>query len=260
MQVTGEPLEIEPNPVRSRAFPHYHPLDRNFFLIFLLVCWLGVIMGFWPAVTKRFGGHADYAASWVLQVHAFAFTGWLLLLALQIALVRTSRRALHRKFGLTGAILIPVMAVSALISEIYSQRYYFDHPPNSQAFFIVPIVYAIAFTTLASTALFLRKRPSAHKRLILLATTVIVGAAYARWWGEGLTKAFGDGFWGMIINTYSGTNLLLAAAVGYDLFSRKKIHIVYTVGVPVLLIGELVVSWIYHSPDWLPIARTLIGR
>ena len=64
----------------------------------------------------------------------------------------------------------------------------------------------------------------------------------------------------MIINTYTGTNLLLAGAVGYDLLSRKTIHPVYAVGVPLMLIGELIVSWIYHSPEWLLVARTLIGR
>lgn len=260
MRTSGENPHMEAGPVGSQSFPHYHPFDRNFFLMFLLVCWLGVIMGFMPAVTKRFGGNADYAASWILQVHVFAFTGWLLLLALQIALVRTRRTAIHRKLGLAGALLIPVMAITALLSEIYSQRFYFDHPPNSQAFFIVPIVYVIAFTGLASMALFLRKSPSAHKRLILLATTVIVGAAFGRWWGEGLNQAFGDGFWGMIINTYTGTNLLLAGSVVYDLMSRKTIHPVYAVGVPLLLVCELIVSWIYHSPEWLPVARMLIDR
>ena len=41
------------------------------------------------------------------------------------------------------------MAVSAFFSEVYSQRFYFAHPPNSQAFFILPIFYVIAFTTLS---------------------------------------------------------------------------------------------------------------
>ena len=64
----------------------------------------------------------------------------------------------------------------------------------------------------------------------------------------------------MIINTYTGTNLLLAGAVAYDLVTRKRVHRVYEIGVPMLLLSELAVSLIYHAPEWLPVARYLIGR
>ncbi|HLL30171.1 MAG TPA: hypothetical protein VK403_04165, partial [Allosphingosinicella sp.] len=137
---------------------------------------------------------------------------------------------------------------------------YFDHPPNSQAFFILPIAYVIAFTVLAGAALLLRGNPSAHKRLILLATTIIVGAAYARWWGAALAQAFGDGFWGTIVSNFTGTNLLLGGAVAFDLATRRRVHPVYAVCVPAVILGELAVSYIYHSPHWLPVARFLIGR
>ena len=244
----------------SRPFPPYHRADRSFFLLFVALCWLGVIMGFMPAVSKRLAGHADYAAPLILYVHIVAFTAWLLLLTIQVGLIRTRRAAVHRKLGLAGVVLVPVMAITALLAEVYSQRFYFDHPPNSQAFFIIPIAYALAFAGLASTALLQRKNSSAHKRLIVLATTIIVGAAYARWWGEGLTRTYGDGFWGMIVNTFTGTNLLLAGAVSYDLLTRRRVHPVYSIGVPAIILGELAVSFIYHAPGWLPIARILIGR
>ncbi|MEO8560201.1 MAG: hypothetical protein ABI439_14115, partial [Rhodospirillales bacterium] len=113
---------------------------------------------------------------------------------------------------------------------------------------------------LATCALLQRKNPPAHKRLILLATTTIVGAAYGRWWGEALANRFGDDFAGMIINSFAGINLILAAAVAYDFVTRHQIHRVYRFGVPAILAGELVTSWLYHSPAWTPIARAMIGR
>ena len=244
----------------SRHFDHHHRFDRNFFLSFLIVCWVGVVMGFMPAVAIRFSGNADYEAPWVLQVHVFAFTAWLLLLVVQIALIHTRQTSVHRRLGLSGVVLIPVMATTALWAEIHSQQFYFDHPPNSQAFFIVPIGNVVAFTVFSTAALLARRKPSAHKRLILLSTSVIVGAAFGRWWWEALNNAFGDGFLGMILNTYTGTNLLLLVAVGYDLLTRKIVHPVYAIGVPALLLAELLVSWIYHAPEWLPVAMLLIGR
>ena len=95
---------------------------------------------------------------------------------------------------------------------------------------------------------------------MLLATIVIVGAAFSRWWGEGLTQAVGDGFWGTIVTNYAGTNLLLASVVIYDFLTRKIIHPTYSLSLPAVLVGELAISWIYHSPEWPSVAQALIGR
>jgi hypothetical protein len=247
-------------PAGRRRFIAAHKWDRNFFLTFLAVCWVGVLMGFVPAVAKRAAGHADYPAPLILQAHAFAFSGWLLLLTTQIGLIRARRPTLHMKLGLVGVVLVPLMALTGFFSEMYSQRFRFAHPPNSQAFFIIAIYYVVAFTALATAALAARKYPAAHKRLLLLATTVIVGASYTRWWGNALFLAFGDGLGGMILNTYTGANLILLGALGYDLWTRGRLHKVYEIAVPLILVGEIATTIIYHSQRWLPIARMIIGR
>jgi uncharacterized membrane protein len=182
----------------------------------------------------------------------------MLLLTTQIMLIRNTQPKLHMKLGLIGFALIPVMAVSAFFSEVYSQRFYFAHPPNSQAFFILPIFYVLSFTTLATAALAKRGNPPAHKRLIVLATTMIVGAAYARWWWPTLILWVGDGLGGMLINTYAGTNMLLAAALTYDWVTRRRLHRVYEIAVPAILAGEIATTFIYHSLRWLPIAHLAI--
>jgi uncharacterized membrane protein len=242
-----------------RRFVAYHKWDRNFFLTFLALCWLGVLMGFYPAVTLRYHGHADYPAPLILQIHALAFCTWLVLLTIQIGLIRVRRPQVHMELGLVAFALIPVMALSGFFSEIYSQRFR-SADPSERAFFIIAIFYVVAFTALASTAVAVRKNPSAHKRLILLATTIIVGAAYGRWWGTPLYNVFGDGYGGMLIYTYAGTNLLLAGALGYDWLTRGRLHPVYEVAVPAILAGEIATTIIYHSPKWVPIANFIVHR
>ena len=244
----------------AKTFAAFHRTDHNFFLLFLIVCWLGVLMGFAPAVTKRMAGEAQYAAPLILQIHAFAFAGWLALLTIQIVLVRRLRTHQHKLLGLAGFALLPLMLVSGYVSEIFGQRFRFDHGKSDFPFFIIPIFDLVAFGMLASIGLLLRKNPPAHKRMILLATTVIVGAAYARWWGDALLNVFGDDFGGMIVNTFTGTNLILAGAVAYDLATRGRVHSVYLLGVPAIIAGELATSLIYHAPGWLPIAGALVGR
>jgi hypothetical protein len=104
----------------------------------------------------------------------------------------------------------------------------------------------------------MRKDPPAHKRLILLATSIIVGAAYGRWWGTGLYNLFGDGLLGVLVYTYAGADLILAAALAYDWRTRGRIHPVYEIAVPAILAGQIATSFIYHSPKWLPIAHLAI--
>jgi uncharacterized membrane protein len=239
-------------------FAASHPADRNFFLLFVVLCWLGVLMGFFPAVSGRMQGRADYPAPPILQIHAFAFVGWLMLLTAQMLLIRTARQSVHRQLGLVAFALIPVMVVSGFVSEIYSQRYYLSHPPDSQAFFIIPIWYVIGFGGLAAGAIIYRKEPAAHKRLIVLATTVIVGAAYARWWGDALWKMAGDRYGGMLIHHYTATTLLLLLAMGFDLMTRGTLHRVYRWGVPFIIVGEVATTILYHSPAWLTVARRIV--
>src|SRR3954468_8159535 len=112
MNTSGElpALGATAAPTRRR-FVAFHKSDRNFFLIFLLVCWLGVIMGFVHPVLDRIHGHPRFAAPLILKIHMAAFSGWLILLTTQILLVRRRHSALHMKLGLAGMALVPIMAV-----------------------------------------------------------------------------------------------------------------------------------------------------
>jgi len=239
-------------------FAVYDTRERNFFLGFVLVAWLGVILGFAPPSWGRFQGNADYPAPLVLQLHAGLYLLWMVLLTVQVGLIRTGRQAIHRRLGVSATAMIPLMLLTGFFAEAYSQRYYLGHPPDSQAFFIIPIFYVAAFGVLATMAVLKRREPAAHKRLIYLATTIIVGAAWTRVVGGKLAGVVGDGFWGMIGNTFTSTNLFMAALMLFDWRTRGRLHPVVLAVVPAILACELVVSWLYHAPGWLPVARAIV--
>ncbi len=260
MQTSAEPSLSEPIQRSPRPrFLAYHKHDRTFFLVFLALCWLGVLMGFAPAAELRRTGHADYPAPLVLEIHAVAFSSWMILLTAQILLIRARRPLVHMRLGMISIALIPLMTVTALLSEVYSQNFRFKEP-NEQAFFAIAIYYVIAFPILATLAIFARKNPGAHKRLILLATTVIVGAAYGRWWGGPLYRLVGDGLLGTLIYTFAAADLLMLGALAYDWWTRRRLHRVYEIAVPAILLGQIATTLVYHSPRWQPIARFIIGR
>lgn len=241
------------------GFASWHRWDRRFFLFYVLAAWGAVLIGFYPAVTGRFQGHADYPAPAILQVHVVAFTAWLCLLTAQILFVRAGRLNYHRMLGGAGTLLIPALVVTGIGAELYSQRFYSPKYPANLQFFIAPLAQMLVFAVCATMAIVLRKDSAAHKRLMVLATSMILVAAYNRWWGEGLYEIVGDGFAGMVIHNFAGPDLLMAIAVAYDLATRRRIHRVYKVSVPAILAVELAASFVYHHPAWPPIARQLVG-
>jgi hypothetical protein len=244
---------------RGAAFALWHRWDRNFFLLFVLAAWIATGIGFYPSVTERFTGQPDYVAPLFLQLHVFAFTGWLCLLSLQVLLVRTGRQPLHQRLGILGALLVPVMVVTAIGAEIFSQRFYSAKYPENLRFFISPLSSMALFALFAVMALLQRRQPAAHKRLILLATTVALVAAYNRWWGEALYALVGDGYAGMVIHNYAGIDLILILLVAYDWVTRRRIHAVYQWGVPLIFVSQLIGTFIYHSEMWPGIVRRLVG-
>jgi hypothetical protein len=155
--------------------------------------------------------------------------------------------------------LVPIMVVTAIGAEAASQHFYSPRYPENLRFFIEAIVQMIVFAGCILAGWLKRRDAAAHKRLMLLGTSAALVAAYNRWWGEGLYKLYGDGFWGMIVHNYAGPDLLMLILMAYDLATRRRVHRVYLVGVPLILASQIAASAIYHSAAWPGVARALLG-
>lgn len=233
--------------------------ERNFFMAFAGMAWIVVLIGFYPSVAERMRGEADYPAPLILELHVAAASAWLILLSGQVALIRTRRIPLHRRIGMTLAALIPVIVITGIGAEVYSQRFFSPRYPENLRFFIAPLLEMLGFAIAALLAWKKRHEPGAHKRLIVVATAILLVAPFARWWGEPLYQLVGDGFAGMVVHNFAGPDLLVALAAGFDRWKFGKVHRVYLVSLFALLVGEVMASAIYHSAAWPGVVRLLIG-
>ena len=240
-------------------FAARHRLDRAFFAGFVAISWLAILAGFAESVQQRLDGHADYPAPLILVLHVFVFTAWMLLLTVQVALVGAGRASLHRTLGIAGLLLVPMMIVTGFGAEIFSQRFYTPKYPGNAAFFIAPVVEMGMFAVAAALAFQQRHNAPRHKRLMLIATSMILAAAFNRWWGQPIYGLMGDGFWGMLLRTFLGPDLLILLAVLYDLLTRRRVHPVFMIAMPLIIAAELATSMIYHSPVWPPLVRAMLG-
>jgi len=111
----------------------------------------------------------------------------------------------------------------------------------------------------ASAAVWFRGDPRTHKRLMMVATALILVAAFNRMWGDAIYQIMGDGYFGTLVRNVIGPDLIIAALVGYDLATRRRIHPALAIAAPLIVLAQLAAAAIYHSAWWPGVVRTLVG-
>jgi hypothetical protein len=204
---------------------------------------LSVFIGFAPTYFLKgyFGGPS---LTPLVHFHGLVFSGWILLLVIQTALVAGRRVDLHRRLGVVGVVLaamIPIVALTAAIAS--ARRNFAANPVEALTFLVLPFGDVLVFLTLAGAAFYYRRRPETHKRLMLLATIGILDAAVARWPLEVIqTSSFAF---------FVVTDLFLLPGVIYDLAARRRVHRAYVWGGLLILISQPVRMAIAETNLWL---------
>jgi hypothetical protein len=249
-----------PGSARRRAggFPPNHPWDRNFFLVYVALIWLGVLSGFGPEVAKHIQTHAKPYPP-IVHVHAAVFMGWLALFSAQVLLIRARRRDLHRTLGWAMLGVAAVMAVLGPATALIADHGKIGTPDAEPAFLAVQFTDIAAFVGLLGAAVLLRNHAAAHKRLILLGTLYITDAGFARWLGGGLHGLFGDAPGSYWASLYLGTTALMLGIGAYDLATRRRLHPAWLAGFAWAAAMEATALMLYFSPAWKPVAARLIA-
>lgn len=246
-------------PPRTGGFAPSHAWDRNFFLTLLVLIWLPILSGFGLDMANHVQTQ-EAAYPLMVHVHAVVYVGWLLLLTAQIWLIRVRKPALHRRLGLTGAAFVPLMVLVGLgAAWVQHINHYTPEAPHT-AFFSVEITSVTMFAPLAAYALLRRGDPSAHKRLILLATLSLMSAGFGRLWDYTIGDVFGPGEWAFAAQLYLGVGLLVLLLGGYDLMARKRLHPVYLPAAGWILLNQTASVLLFFSPAWRAFTPHLIGH
>ena len=257
MSSTEASLRI-PASVTGRFAPH-HKWDRNFFLLWVALIWLGILAGFGRELYQHVTQH-EPPFPLIVHVHAAVFVSWLVLLTAQVLLIRNRRVDLHRSLGLAGAVLAGIMVILGPATALTVQLLQWRQTGSSPIFLAVQLTDILAFGTLIGTALLLRRNAAVHKRLVLLATLYISDAGFARWLGPGITAALGAGFWGRGAHLYLANDVLALGIGAYDLITRGRLQPAYLAGIAWTLLLQLVALTLLFTPAWAPVALHLIGH
>jgi hypothetical protein len=226
-------------------------LGQYFYFCLSLLVILVIVYGFSFTVGKNLL-HPAIPRPWILYVHATLFSSWLVFFVLQSTLVRSCKVQWHRRIGLFGVALgtlIPIVGVStAVVMGRFNTVSL--HATDAESFLIVPLFDMLCFTSTFPLAVYWRKKPEMHKRLMLVATCALTAAGFGRFPERILPHYL----------FYAGVDLLVLLGVARDLIVNRTVHRVYLFVLPPFILGQTLVTYIaFHNvPFWLRIAQAIL--
>jgi hypothetical protein len=231
-------------PVRS-ANP-----DRRFYSAMAVAIGLTALAGFGRTYYLR--SAAGGTLSPLLRVHGAVFTGWLVLFLVQVRLVAARRVDLHRRLGAAGAVFAVLVIVLGLAAAFEAAKRGFAPPgaPPPLVFFAIPVGAVTTFAMLVAAAIYWRRRPDVHKRLMLMATIAVITPGIARL--PGIAGSPPPVF-------FAVNDLFVVACLVYDWMVLGRVHRATAWGAGIFVLSQPVRILIGFSAPWLAFARWITG-
>jgi hypothetical protein len=186
---------------------------------------------------------------------------------MQTLLVARGKVARHRAWGLLGVSLATAMVIVgiAVANDALVTRLEDDYGDHARAFHIVSISMMVLFAVFVATALTSVSRPEVHKRLMVLATVSILPPATARVFfavsvgiGPGLRPSGGPPRTvDSVLMSAMVTDMVLLAAILYDVRTRGRPHPVYVVGGTIVLAVQILRGPLSTTQWWYALAAAL---
>jgi len=233
----------------TRGFKTF--LGRYFYFCMALLMAGLVVWGFSRTVDARLL-HAEPPRPLLLWFHGAAFSAWIVLFIAQSALVRVRKVSVHRTLGWFGAALAATMVVSGFIVSVVMMRFDITvlHRKNVASFLSVLWCDMVIFGACMALAIYFRKRPEYHRRLVFMASCQLMQAAFVRFHYIGYHDLF-----------YPSLDLLIVAGMLRDLVVDGRVNRVYLYVFPAMMVLQALATYLERvNPSWWQAATpTILG-
>ena len=252
--------------------PRAHSIDRWIFVFMAAWFIVVVLIGFIPDALMKIGMvQAGQRPPFplVMHMHAVAMGSFLLLLLAQTVMVATGRCALHKQVGIAAFVLVPVLVVVGIVlaPTMYYQTWNALQAAPASArselqqvlskredILLLQLSAGLMFATFIGIALSARKGNSGlHKRMMILATAVPLGASIDRmWW---LPSTMPASPW----TTYLYILAALSPMFVWDVIRNRQVHEAYRIWLAIYIPVALIVTAAWDKPWWHAAARQIMG-
>ena len=226
-------------------------LDTRFYLLMSILILVVVVLGFSRTIDTNLI-HPAVPRPTILHMHVAIFLGWVILLILQSALIRTRNVGLHKLVGWYGVVHgIAVPAIGIPTTIVMGRFHVAHHDGEPIATLLIPFWDMVAFSVPFVLAVLWRKKPEFHRRLMLMATCALTAAAFGRFPPQIFPPAL----------FYLGVDLLIVFGIVRDWIVNRQVHRVYKIGLPLLVVGQTIVMYLVATelPGWVRMAQRILG-
>lgn len=201
--------------------------DRKLFAAIALVFPLTVLLGFARTYYLKVAFGTPPLSRPLVHVHGALMTTWVAFFIAQVWLIRSKNHRTHMKFGMLGIVLGVAIIVVAFFTAVAAAKYGATTPTPAGipplSFLAVPLFDLVMFAGLFGAAIYYRKRPAEHKRLMLLTAVNFAPAAIARFPFEPFTSGGPPVFFGV-------PTLVMIVLLVLDTWKNGKLNKVFLIG------------------------------
>lgn len=224
-------------------------IERLFYVAMASFVVLICFVGFAPSFYLKSYLNPHRELSILLHVKGFAFSAWIILFLIQSVLIVRGSRALHQRLGWLAAALATSMVVLVAFATVEEMRRVPPFPPPAVAL-ALNTFDTVVFAILVSTAIRYRKKSEWHKRLMLSATLILVGAPIVRI----LLMMEGEMSIRLLILDVLLVDLIFLICFGVDLGRQRRIHPAYLVALGMLLADQITTFSVMSWQPWINLA------
>lgn len=229
--------------------------DRRLYMTAAILFPLIILAGFGRTYYLKGLFGAPALASPVVHLHGLLMTMWIALFGTQVWFISSRRVRLHQRLGYAGIglglLIIATGFVTALRAATFGAA---STPPGiaPRAFLIVPLFDLLMFAIFFGGAIYFRKRPAEHKRLMLLTVVNFLPPAIARIPIASLQALGPLWFFGL-------PTVLILLCLGLDTWRHGKLNRVFLAGTLMLIASYVIRLILMGTNGWMQIATWLTG-
>jgi hypothetical protein len=221
---------------------------RPFYVAISGLAVLIAVVGFWPSyIGPLLAGSVDRPP--IIHLHAAVYAGWLCIFVAQSTFAAARRLDWHVALGNVGigyGVLVILVGLAAAFG-MFAIRVQAGDIEAAQTRLAAPFLDMVAFTPLFTAAVHYRRKPEIHKRLMIVATTLLLVAAVGR-------IPLGNRL--LTMSVWWSPVLL---AMVYDGIRLRRVHPVYVVGLAILLARGLSAPIVQETTAWHTATAWLAG-
>src|SRR5215471_9947138 len=228
------------------------PEDRRLYAWAAVFVPIIVFIGFARSYYLKAIFHTPALPGPLVHLHGIVMTSWVVLFIAQVSLIAAHRTRVHQRVGVLGAILAALIVVVGIATAISaSARGAASAGEAGLKFLVVPLGDILVFAIPVGMALYFRRRPEIHKRLMLLGALALLDPAIARIPLGFIEKGGPLVFYGL-------TDVFIVGCAVYDTVKNRRLNPVFGWGIPLIIASQPLRLMLADTDAWIRFASWLV--